>query len=62
MNSKRSATRETLREAERDAWFEYLSILLGEQEPRYSEIEPWAWRRLQRRLSSLRRRRSTIAA
>ena len=32
---------------EADAWFEYLEATRGQTEPRYREVEPWAWARLE---------------
>ena len=37
---------------EADAWFEYLEATQGQTEPRYKELEPWAWARLTQRLRS----------
>lgn len=41
----------------REAWREYLTITQGTLEPRYSELEPWAWRRLQTKLRAIATRR-----
>lgn len=45
---------------EADAWFEYLEATHGQQEPRYHEIEPWAWARLTQRLRAIRARRAKL--
>ena len=42
--------------AVRDAWFEYLSMTQGRPEPSYSEVEPWAWGRLQSKLRAVAQR------
>jgi hypothetical protein len=49
---------------EADAWFEYADATKGEHGTRYTEIEPWAWSRLQQRLRAvgLRRARLTPAS
>jgi len=41
----------------REAWWEYLSLTQGTLEPRYSELEPWAWSRLQSKLRAIATRR-----
>ena len=46
---------------EADAWFEYADATKGQLGTRYSEIEPWAWARLQQRLRIVRSRRSRLA-
>src|SRR5579864_6230758 len=38
---------------EADAWFEYADATKGQQGTRYTEIEPWAWSRLQQRLRAV---------
>jgi hypothetical protein len=45
---------------EADAWFEYLEATHGQQEPRYKEIEPWAWARLTQRLRAIKARRARL--
>ncbi|HEV2591621.1 MAG TPA: hypothetical protein VGU02_06980 [Gaiellaceae bacterium] len=45
---------------EADAWFEYHETTHGQNGPRYSEIEPWAWARLQQRLRAIRARRAKL--
>jgi hypothetical protein len=45
---------------EADAWFEYLEATHGQQEPRYKEIEPWAWARLTQRLRAINARRARL--
>jgi len=45
---------------EADAWFEYADATKDHAGPRYSEIEPWAWARLQQRLRIVRSRRSRL--
>lgn len=43
-----------------DAWFEYLEATRGQLPGRYDEIEPWAWRRLQSRLTATEARRGVL--
>jgi hypothetical protein len=45
---------------EADAWFEYLEATRGQSQPRYRELEPWAWARLSQRLRAIRARRSRL--
>jgi hypothetical protein len=45
---------------EADAWFEYHETTHGQNGPRYAEIEPWAWARLQQRLRTIRARRAKL--
>jgi hypothetical protein len=45
---------------EADAWFEYQEATRGQSEPRYHEVEPWAWARLQQRLRAIRARRAKL--
>jgi hypothetical protein len=45
---------------EADAWFEYQEATRGQSEPRYAEVEPWAWARLQQRLRAIRARRAKL--
>ena len=60
----RSDAEELLEIEEADAWFEYLDSVrnLGSHEPRYAEVEPWAWARLAVRLRTIRTRRSKLKA
>lgn len=37
----------------RAAWLEYLEATRGVREPDYSEVETWAWARLEHRLEQL---------
>ena len=55
---------ELLQIEEADAWFEYLESIrtLSSNEPRYAEVEPWAWARLSVRLLTIRTRRSKLRA
>jgi hypothetical protein len=55
---------ELLQIEEADAWFEYLESIrnLSCSEPRYGEVEPWAWARLSVRLRTIRTRRSKLRA
>jgi hypothetical protein len=55
---------ELLQIEEADAWFEYLESIrnLSCTEPRYAEVEPWAWARLSVRLRTIRTRRSKLRA
>jgi len=46
---------------EADAWFEYADATKDQRGSRYSEIEPWAWARLQQRLRAVRARRARLA-
>ena len=46
---------------EADAWFEYADATKDQNGQRYSEIEPWAWARLQQRLRIVRSRRARLA-
>ena len=45
---------------EADAWFEYLEATRGQIEPRYHEVEPWAWARLSQRLRAVRTKRAKL--
>jgi hypothetical protein len=45
---------------EADAWFEYQEATRGQGGPRYAEIEPWAWARLQQRLRAIKARRAKL--
>jgi len=45
---------------EADAWFEYLEATRGQTEPRYREVEPWAYARLSQRLRAVRTKRSKL--
>ena len=45
---------------EADAWFEYQEATRGQGGPRYVEIEPWAWARLQQRLRAIKARRAKL--
>ena len=45
---------------EADAWFEYQETTRGQNGPRYAEIEPWAWARLQQRLRAIKARRAKL--
>ena len=46
---------------EADAWFEYADATKAEHGSRYTEIEPWAWSRLQQRLRIVRTRRARLS-
>jgi hypothetical protein len=46
---------------EADAWFEYADATKDQAASRYTEIEPWAWARLQQRLRMVRSRRARLA-
>jgi len=46
---------------EADAWFEYADAIKEQSGQRYSELEPWAWARLQQRLRIVRSRRARLA-
>lgn len=61
--SRRDAVTEarTLLEAERyDAWKAYLSATRGVETHRYEEVEPWAWKALQRRLDKVERHEAAL--
>jgi hypothetical protein len=45
---------------EADAWFEYLEATRGQTEPRYRELESWAWARLSQRLRAVRTKRAKL--
>ena len=51
---------ELLEIEEADAWFEYLESTRSQSSPRYREIEPWAWARLNQRLRALGARRAKL--
>jgi len=51
---------ELLQIEEADAWFEYHEATRGQSAPRYAEIEPWAWARLQQRLRAIGARRARL--
>jgi hypothetical protein len=59
LSDKREAY-ELLLIEEADAWFEYLEATRGQGEPRYKEVEPWAWARLSQRLRAIRARRAKL--
>jgi hypothetical protein len=63
--SKNGVTVEAALEAlaieEADAWFEYLEATRSQASSgRYREVEPWAWARLDQRLTVVRRRRARL--
>jgi len=51
---------ELLAVEERDAWQHYLRDIQNQPEPRYSELEPWAWSRLQSKLRAIDSRRRIL--
>jgi hypothetical protein len=59
MGQRREAE-ELLLIEEADAWFEYLEATRGQTEPRYHEVEPWAWARLSQRLRAVRAKRAKL--
>ena len=59
MGQRREAE-ELLLIEEADAWFEYLEATRGQTEPRYREVEPWAWARLIQRLRAVRTKRAKL--
>jgi hypothetical protein len=59
MGQRREAE-ELLLIEEADAWFEYLEATRGQTEPRYREVEPWAWARLSQRLRAVRTKRAKL--
>jgi len=56
----RREAEELLRIEEADAWFEYLEATRGQTEPRYREVEPWAYARLSQRLRAVRTKRAKL--
>ena len=58
--SQRREAEELLLIEEADAWFEYLEATRGQIEPRYHEVEPWAWARLSQRLRAVRTKRAKL--
>jgi hypothetical protein len=62
--TEQSEAEELLELEEADAWFEYLDSIrsLPSHEPRYGEVESWAWARLAVRLRTIRTRRSKLRA
>jgi hypothetical protein len=56
----RREAEELLMIEEADAWFEYLEATRGQTEPRYREVEPWAWARLSQRLRAVRTKRAKL--
>ncbi len=59
MPEKREA-HELLLIEEADAWFEYLEATRNQTAVRYTEVEPWAWARLNQRLRAIRTKRSKL--
>ena len=59
MGTRREAE-ELLLIEEADAWFEYLEATRAQTEPRYREVEPWAWARLSQRLRAVRTKRAKL--
>jgi hypothetical protein len=51
---------ELLQIEEADAWFEYLEATRAQSATRYSEVESWAWARLNQRLRAVRARRARL--
>ena len=51
---------ELLQLEEADAWFEYLESTKGQTETRYTEVEPWAWARLNQRLRAVEGKREGL--
>ena len=45
---------------EADAWFEYLEATREQTEPRYREVEPWAWARLEPAAAAVRTKRAKL--
>jgi hypothetical protein len=60
--TSRAEAEELLMIEEADAWFEYLETTrhVTSHEKRYSEVEPWAWARLNQRLRAIRTRRAKL--
>jgi hypothetical protein len=51
---------ELLQIEEADAWFEYLEATRNQSPTRYTEVEPWAWARLNQRLRAVKARRAKL--
>lgn len=51
---------ELLQHERQDAWYEYLHDTRGQRGTRYAEVEPWAWARLQQRLTAIRARERSL--
>lgn len=60
MNEYEQEAEEVLMIEEADAWFDYLEATRNQSEPRYHEVEPWAWARLNQRLRAIRARRARL--
>jgi len=45
---------------EADPWFEYLEATRAQSALRYTEVEPWAWARLNQRLRAVRAKRAKL--
>jgi hypothetical protein len=56
-----AGARELLDIERADAWYQYLEATRGHGPPRYLEIEPWAWARLQQRVKAIRARERKLA-
>jgi len=60
---KSSGLDEELALEEADAWFEYLEATQAQARTiRYTEVEPWAWARLNQRLRAVERKREALKA
>lgn len=58
--AERLSSVEMLRIEECDAWFEYLHLTRAQSSCRYDEVEPWAWGKLQARLTAIAARRRSL--
>jgi hypothetical protein len=58
--AKPRTARDVLAVEEAGAWREYLAATSGQPEPRYLEVEPWAWLQLQTRLRAMKTRLAAL--
>lgn len=60
MKVKRPAAFGALALEESEAWGAYLEVTSEIELPRYLEVEPWAWSRLNQKLSAIQARRRIL--
>ena len=61
MTEDERTAQEALAIEEADAWFEYLDVVRRHAASgRYDEVEPWAWARLNQRLTEVERGRGRL--
>lgn len=58
--AERLSSVELLEIEECDAWLEYLHLTRAQSSCRYDEVEPWAWSKLQARLTAIAARRRSL--